>query len=82
MDSKKIKAELSPKPKKLQDEVEALVPADIKAKTKIVNEWLQDAIWKLGQPVNDVSDFVKQLQEFNRINETFQAQRDQIDLFG
>ena len=32
--------------------------------------------------MNDVSDFVLQIQDYNRINEQFQAKRDQIDLYG
>jgi hypothetical protein len=48
----------------------------------LVLEWLTQSIRDLQRPVNDVSDFVLQIQDFNRINETFQAKRDQIDLFG
>ena len=33
-------------------------------------------------PVNDVSDFVKQKQDHERISEKFGAMRDKIDLYG
>ena len=32
--------------------------------------------------MNDVSDFVLQIQDFNKINEQFQSKRDQTDLYG
>ena len=41
-----------------------------------------NSIRDLARPVNDVSDFVLQIKDFNRINEMFQAKRDQIDLYG
>jgi len=82
LDSKKIKADLAPTPKHLQDDVEKLVPRVTKERTMLVLEWLTQSIRDLQRPVNDVSDFVLQIQDFNRINEQFQAKRDQIDLFG
>ena len=48
----------------------------------VVLEWLGSSIRDLQRPVNDVSDFVLQIQDFNRINEQFQSKRDQIDLYG
>ena len=61
LDSKKIKADLAPTPKKLQDEVGKLVPAVTKERTMLVLEWLTQSIRDLQRPVNDVSDFVLQI---------------------
>lgn len=58
LDSKKIKNELAPTPKKLQDDIESLVPRVTKERTLTVLEWLLNSIRDLQRPVNDVSDFV------------------------
>lgn len=57
------------------------MPKVTKDRTLVVLEWLTQSIHDLQRPVNDVSDFVLQLQDFNRISEKFQSKRDQIDLF-
>ena len=79
--SKKIKEKLMPTPKTLQDEIEKLVPAKTRERTLAVHEWLQQSVRDLQKPINDVSDFVRQLQDWNRINDQFQVQRDKIDLY-
>ena len=81
LDSKKIKQDLAPTPRALQEEVEKLVPKVTKDRTMVVLEWLTQSIHDLQRPVNDVSDFVLQIQDFNKISERFQSKRDQIDLF-
>lgn len=67
LDSKKIKQDLAPTPRALQDEVEKLVPRITKDRTILVLDWLTQSIRDLQRPVNDVSDFVIQLMDFGRI---------------
>lgn len=76
LDSQLIKNKLAPTPKALQDEVEKLVPKVTRERTQLVLDWLQQSIRDLQRPVKDVSDFVEQIKDFNRINELFQAKRD------
>ena len=71
LDSQTIKNKLAPTPKALQDDIEKLVPAVTKERTLSVLEWLQQSIRDLQRPVQDVSDFVLQIQDFTRINEQF-----------
>lgn len=71
LDSKTIKDKLNPTPKQLQDDIERLVPTKTRERILAVHSWLQESVSDLMRPVNDVSDFVKQLQDWNRINEEF-----------
>ena len=71
-----------PTPKDLQDEIEKLVPKKTRERTLDVHGWLQQSVRDLQRPINDVSDFVQQLQDWQRINDFFQTQRDKIDLYG
>ena len=82
MDSLKIKNELQPKPRQLQDDVERLVPEVTKQRTILVLEWLTQSIRDMARNVADVSDFVLKKKDFDRISEAFQPKRDQIDLYG
>ena len=59
-----------------------MVPRINKERTDIVKVWLNKSIRDLNKPVNDVSDFVQQKQDHERISEKFQVQRDKIDLYG
>ena len=82
LDSLKIKNELQPKPRQLQDDVERLVPEVTKQRTILVLEWLTQSIRDMARNVADVSDFVLKKKDFDRISEAFQPKRDQIDLYG
>ena len=82
LDSRSIKEKLLPTPKDLQDEIEKLVPRKTRERTLEVHQWLTQSVRDLMKQINDVSDFVKQLQDWNRINDHFQTQRDKIDLYG
>lgn len=81
MVSKNIKEKLMPTPKNLQDEIEKVVPAKTRERTLEVHAWLKESVRALDREINDVSDFVKQLQDWNKINDNFQTQRDKIDLY-
>ena len=52
------------------------MPKVTRERTQLVLDWLQQSIRDLQRPVKDVSDFVEQIKDFNRINELFQAKRD------
>ena len=67
LDSIKIKADLAPTPKHLQDQVEALVPRVTKERTMLVLEWLTQSIREMQKHVADVSDFVLKKKDFDRI---------------
>ena len=82
LDSLKIKNELQPKPRQLQDDVERLVPEVTKQRTILVLEWLTQSIRDMARNVADVSDFVLKKKDFDRISEAFQPKRDQIDLYA
>ena len=58
------------------------MPRVNKQRTDEVKVWLSQSIRDLQLPVNDVSDFVKQKQDHERISEKFGAMRDKIDLYG
>lgn len=73
---------MAPTPKHLQDDVEKLVPKVTRDRTEEVLSWLRDSYRELNKSVDDVSQFVCQIQDFNRINEAFQSKRDSIDLYG
>jgi len=73
---------LLPTPKDLQESIEKLVPERTKIRTLEVSEWLSQSIRELQKPVNDVSDFVEQSKNYNRINELFNPMREKIDLYG
>lgn len=66
----------------MQDEVEKLVPKVTRDRTEEVLTWLRDSYRELNKSVDDVSQFVCQIQDFTRISEVFQSRRDQIDLYG
>ena len=61
LDSKKIKTDLAPTPKHLQDEVESLVPKVTRDRTEEVLGWLRDSFRELNKSVDDVSQFVCQI---------------------
>jgi hypothetical protein len=82
LDSNQIKKTLQPTPRAIQDAVEELVPLTNKDRINNVKEWLKESIKDLQKNVGDVSDFVQQKQDHERINERFQTQRDKIDLYG
>ena len=82
MDSQKIKSDLAPTPKQLQDEVEKLIPSVTKERTMIVLEWLQASHREMSRHVADVSDFVLKKKDYDRIQADIQPKRDQIDLYG
>jgi len=82
LDSKKIRSMLLPTPKDLQESIEKLVPERTKIRTLEVSEWLSQSIRELQKSVNDVSDFVEQSKNYNRINELFNPMREKIDLYG
>ena len=82
MDSQKIKSDLAPTPKQLQDEVEKLIPSVTKERTMIVLEWLQASHREMSRHVADVSDFVLKKKDYDRITADIQPKRDQIDLYG
>ena len=71
LDSIKIKADLAPTPKHLQDQVEALVPRVTKERTMLVLEWLTQSIREMQRHVADVSDFVLKKKDFDRITTDF-----------
>lgn len=71
LESEAIKKKLLPTPKELQDEIEKLVPKKTRERTIEVHSWLQESVRDLMKPINDVSDFVRQLQDWNRINDQF-----------
>lgn len=73
---------LLPTPKDLQESIEKLVPERTKIRTLEVSEWLSQSIRELQKSVNDVSDFVEQSKNYNRINELFNPMREKIDLYG
>ena len=58
------------------------MPRINKERTDEVKIWLNQSIRDLQKPVSDVSDFVQQKQDHEKISEKFQAQRDKIDLYG
>lgn len=76
LDSIKIKSDLAPTPKHLQDEVEKLVPRVTKERTMLVLEWLTQSIREMQRPVADVSDFVLKKKDFDRISIDVQPKRD------
>lgn len=76
LDSQKIKSDLAPTPKQLQDEVEKLVPTITKQRTLLVLEWLNTSIREMQRHVTDVSDFVLKKIDFERIGADFQPKRD------
>ena len=82
MDSQKIKSDLAPTTKQLQDEVEKLIPSVTKERTMIVLEWLQASHREMSRHVADVSDFVLKKKDYDRIQADIQPKRDQIDLYG
>jgi len=71
LDSQKIKSDLAPTPKKLQDEVEALVPRITKERTMLVLEWLSQSMREMQRHVSDVSDFVLKNKDYTRIQNDF-----------
>lgn len=58
------------------------MPKVTRDRTEEVLSWLRDSYRELNKSVDDVSQFVCQIQDFNRINEAFQSKRDSIDLYG
>lgn len=58
------------------------MPRINKERTDEVKLWLKKSISDLQKPVADVSDFVKQKQDHERISENFNSMRDKIDLYG
>ena len=76
MDSQKIKSDLAPTPKQLQDEVEKLIPSVTKERTMIVLEWLQASHREMSRHVADVSDFVLKKKDYDRITADIQPKRD------
>jgi len=80
LDSKKIRTSLLNTPRTFINEIEAMVPVEMRKRTDDCKSELQQNINNLKKKVENVEDFVQQKNHLDHASEIFQNLRDRVDL--